>query len=84
MGKAADPDTKHFLWYDIYTHITYADLSMNTNYQEDATLTNYKGHLHDTIFTNKHLLFLIRCMINKSYEEFSKNPDELEITVRLK
>jgi cytochrome c-type biogenesis protein CcmF len=84
MGKAADPDTKHFLWYDIYTHITYADLSMNTNLQEDATLTNYKGHLHDTIFTNNAFVVLDSLYANKSYEEFSKNPDELEITVRLK
>ena len=35
MGKASNPDTKHFLSHDIYTHIAYGDLSdektMNKN-----------------------------------------------------
>lgn len=26
MGNVAEPDTKHFLHKDIYTHITYAEL----------------------------------------------------------
>jgi hypothetical protein len=29
MGQASNPDTKHFIGNDIYTHITYADLSDN-------------------------------------------------------
>lgn len=85
MGKAADPDTKHFLLYDIYTHITYADLSNdedNTKGTENST--NYKGHLHDTIITDYALIVLDSLYANKTYEEFNKNPDELEITIRLK
>lgn len=83
MGKAADPDTKHFLWYDIYTHITYADLS-DKNGTEAGEPTNYKGHLHDTIFLNNAMVVIDSLFANKTYEEFSKNPDELEITIRLK
>ncbi|MCX7728407.1 MAG: hypothetical protein N2203_02945, partial [Bacteroidia bacterium] len=84
MGKAADPDTKHFLFYDIYSHITYADLSNDKNTAAQVEPVNYKGHLHDTIFTNKAFVVLDSLFANKSYEEFSKNPDELEITIRLK
>lgn len=84
MGKAADPDTQYFLWYDIYTHITYADLSEDKLSEKSELPTNYKGHLHDTIFLNNAFVILDSLYANKSYEEFSKNPDELEITIRLK
>ncbi|MEW6773177.1 MAG: cytochrome c biogenesis protein CcsA [Bacteroidota bacterium] len=85
MGKAADPDTKHFLFYDIYTHITYADLSDDALKNDNQGITtNYKGHLHDTIFTNKAFVVLDSLFANKTYEEFSKKSDELEITIRLK
>ncbi|GIV27740.1 MAG: cytochrome c assembly protein [Bacteroidia bacterium] len=84
MGKAADPDTKHFLWYDIYTHITYADLSEDAMSEKSELPTNYKGHLHDTIFLSNTFVILDSLYANKSYEEFSKNPDELEITIRMK
>ena len=85
MGKAADPDTKHFLWYDLYTHITYADLSANdAAHRKEESLVHYKGHLHDTIFTNKVFIVLDSLYANKSYREFSANPNALEITLRLK
>ncbi|RME15433.1 MAG: hypothetical protein D6799_06065 [Bacteroidetes bacterium] len=85
MGKAADPDTKHFLLYDIYTHITYADLSDdNAKNMNVSQPVNYKGHLHDTIVTNKAFVILDSLYADKSYEEFMKNQNELQITVRLK
>lgn len=84
MGKAADPDTKHFLLYDIYTHITYADLSNTKTDDNTAIPTNYKGHLHDTIFLSNAIVVIDSLFANKTYEEFSKNSDELEITIRLK
>ncbi|HPQ07884.1 MAG TPA: cytochrome c biogenesis protein CcsA [Bacteroidia bacterium] len=85
MGKAADPDTKHYLFYDIYTHITYADLSENSDNSMNAfEPVNYKGHLHDTIVLDKALVVFDSLYANKTYEEFSKNSDELEITIRLK
>lgn len=30
MGKAPEPATKHYLNRDIYTHVTYADLNIDT------------------------------------------------------
>ncbi len=84
MGKAADPDTKHFLLYDIYTHVTYADLSDEKNNSNVPLPTNYRGHLHDTIFTDKAIVVIDSIFANKTYKEFSENPDELEITIRLK
>jgi cytochrome c-type biogenesis protein CcmF len=36
MGNVAEPDTRHFLYKDIYTHVTYADLSMPEDTDPDA------------------------------------------------
>ncbi len=84
MGKAADPDTKHFLFYDIYTHITYADLNDTEKTTEDTEPTNYKGHVKDTIFAQNAIVIIDSVYANKTYKEFEKNTNDLEITIVMK
>ncbi len=86
MGKAADPDTKHYLNRDIYTHVTYADLndipdSINANKYEEPK--NYIGHLRDTIFASNAIVVIDSLRTNVSEKEYSKNDSLLEVTAVL-
>lgn len=62
MGNVSEPDTKHFLSKDIYTHVTYADLeSLNKpegegDYAEAKAITMKVG---DTISTSNSLITLL-------------------------
>jgi len=58
MGKAADPDTKHFLSHDVYTHVAYADLTDQTQTQGYSQPVNMLGHIGDTISLRQYLLIL--------------------------
>lgn len=59
MGKAADPDTKHFLSHDVYTHVSYADLSDEAEQHKGYSQPfNTVGHIGDTISLRQYLLIL--------------------------
>jgi cytochrome c-type biogenesis protein CcmF len=59
MGNVAEPDTKHFLTKDIYTHVTYADLQ---NAGEQNSSEEYKEphnnsiSVGDTFFTTNSIV----------------------------
>ncbi len=63
MGNVAEPDTRHFLSFDVYTHITYADLSkINAKKTESkdgySEAKSYSVNKGDTIFsTNNNIIF---------------------------
>lgn len=86
MGNTADPDTKHYLNRDIYTHITYADLNTEgpSNKEAFSTPKNYIGHLHDTIFASNAFVIIDSLKTSLSKEEYQKNDSLLEITAVLK
>jgi len=86
MGKASNPDTKHFLDHDIYTHITYADLSDEADRKKDAYKepTNFIGHMGDTIFAENAIILIDSITTNLNEEEFSKNDSMLVVTAVLK
>lgn len=87
MGRAADPDTKHFLNRDIYTHITAADMNTvidTTNRNQYNTPTNYIGHLKDTIVASNAIIIIDSLKTNVSEEEYEKNDSLLEVTAVLR
>lgn len=86
MGKASNPDTKHFLSHDIYTHVTYADLSDEAEAKADAYKEpiNFVGHMHDTIFAENAIIKIDSITTNLSEQEFEKNGGFLEVTAVLK
>ena len=90
MGKAANPDTKHFLTNDIYTHIAYADLtdasagSANNNKNAYKEPTNFIGHMGDTIFSDNAIILIESIATNVNEEQYSKNDSLLEVTAVLK
>ena len=86
MGQASNPDTKHFLSNDIYTHITYADLADNTVTKKDAYKepTNFVGHMNDTIFAVNAIIKIDSITTNLTEDEYSKNDSLLIVTAVLK
>ena len=86
MGKASNPDTKHFLNNDIYTHITYADLSDDSPKNKNAYKepTNFIGHMGDTIFADNAIILIDSITTNLTEEQFSKGDSLLIVTAVLK
>lgn len=85
MGKAPEPDTKHYLNRDIYTHVTAADLNdevKNKNTYTEAK--NYVGHIGDTIYSSNAIIIIDSLKTNLSREQYSKNDSLLEVTAVLK
>lgn len=88
MGKAPEPDTKHYLGKDVYTHITAADLNTakpdttkKSAYNEPK---NYVGHVGDTIFASNAFVIIESIETNLSQEEYSKNDSLLIVTAVLR
>lgn len=86
MGTASNPDTKHFLSHDIYTHVTYGILSDTQQARDDAYKepTNFVGHINDTIFASNAIIKIDSITTNLSEEEYAKNDSLLIVTAVLK
>ncbi len=87
MGRSPEPDTKHYLNRDIYTHVTYGVMEMDTtkaflNGYSDAK--NYVGHIGDTIIASNALVVIDSIKANKTQEEYLKNDSTLIVTAVLK
>ena len=87
MGRAADPDTKHFLNRDIYTHVTAADLNTVVDTAKKNaynTPENYIRHLGDTILASNAIVVIDSLVSDLSQAEYEKNDSLLQVTVVLK
>ena len=86
MGQASNPDTKHFLEKDIYTHITYADLSDNKEVKKDAYKepTNFIGHINDTIFAENAIILIESITTNLNEQQYANTDSTLIVTAVLK
>jgi cytochrome c-type biogenesis protein CcmF len=60
MGNVAEPDTRHFLHKDIYTHVTYADLEQVEEKDKNEYLEpkEHKIQIGDTIFASNSIIVL--------------------------
>lgn len=86
MGKAPEPDTKHYLNRDIYTHVTYAINIDTSRVNKDAfsSANNYIGHVGDTIFSSNAIIVIDSIRSNLSKAEYEKNDSLLEVTAVLR
>lgn len=86
MGKAPEPDTKHYLDRDVYTHVTAADLNIDTTTKKKGyqSAKNYVGHVGDTIYASNALVIIDSLKTNLSKEQYQKNDSLLEVTAVLK
>jgi cytochrome c-type biogenesis protein CcmF len=87
MGQAAEPDTKHYLNRDIYTHITAADLNVDTSAKKKngfGEAKNYIGHVGDTIYASNALIIIDSLRTNINRTQYEKNDSLLEVTAVLR
>jgi cytochrome c-type biogenesis protein CcmF len=87
MGQAAEPATKHYLNRDIYTHITAANLNIDTTSKKKNAFgdaKNYIGHVGDTIFSSNAFIIIDSLRTNLSKTEYEKNDSLLEVTCVLR
>lgn len=85
MGNTAEPDTRHFLSHDIYTHIASAilDTSVNTDAEYGEPQNNII-HLHDTLFASNALVIIDSLKTNMTQEQYQKNDSSIVVTAVLK
>ncbi|PBQ31143.1 hypothetical protein CNR22_04975 [Sphingobacteriaceae bacterium] len=87
MGNSPEPDTKHYLDRDIYTHVTYAIMDFDTSSAKKNSFTeakNYIGHVGDTIFSSNAIIVIDSLRSNLSQSEYEKNDSLLEVTAVLR
>jgi cytochrome c-type biogenesis protein CcmF len=87
MGRAPEPATRHYADRDVYTHVTYADLNVDTSQISKngyASAKNYIGHVGDTIFASNAFVIIDSLRSNLSQSEFEKNDSTLEVTAVLR
>lgn len=87
MGNVAEPDTRHFLSKDIYTHIKYADLEANEHkestegYKEPHNNTIAIG---DTFFTSNSIVVLERIVTQFDKEKLGIPKADIVVGAELK
>ncbi len=87
MGDNAEPDTRRFLSNDIYTHVTYADLNIETSSSKNFEYTEPQNniiHLHDTLFATNAIIIVDSLKTNLSKEQYQKNDSSIMVTAVLK
>ncbi|HET6227044.1 MAG TPA: cytochrome c biogenesis protein CcsA [Bacteroidia bacterium] len=76
MGNVAEPDTRHFLTYDVYTHVTYATLDqLNKGKAADefGQAKKYEMKRGDSIFASNAIVIL-----DSVSPRFDKTPYHLQ------
>jgi cytochrome c-type biogenesis protein CcmF len=87
MGKAPEPDTKHYVDKDVYTHVTYAIMNVDTSAVKKNAFTtakNYVGHVGDTIFASNAIIVIDSLRSNLTKAQYEKNDSLLEVTAVLR
>jgi cytochrome c-type biogenesis protein CcmF len=87
MGNSPEPDTKHYIDRDIYTHVTYAIMNFDTSSMRKNKFSeaqNNVGHVGDTIFASNAFIVIDSLRSNLSKEEYEKNDSLLEVTAVLR
>lgn len=84
MGNVAEPSTKHFLLYDVYTHLTYADVDEhdeNDPYHQESLINIKQG---DSVIYSKHFLYLDSLLVNANTNLNSEKALDVMLIAKLK
>jgi cytochrome c-type biogenesis protein CcmF len=88
LDRSPEPDTRHYLDRDIYTHVTAADLNTNDSLRNDKNAfgeaKNYVGHIGDTIFAGNAFVIIDSLRTNVNKQQYEKNDSLLEVTAVLR
>lgn len=85
MGNTAEPDTRHFLTHDIYTHIDYGVLEEETAASNEySEPQNNVIHLHDTLYATNAIIVIDSLKSDMSREQYERNDSAITVTAVLK
>lgn len=86
MGNVAEPDTRHFLTRDVYTHISYAEIDdPATDTDKDYDEPNVSEvSLGDTLFSSQSIMVLENISKNVNKEKYGLKDSDLAVSARLR
>ena len=86
MGNSAEPDTRHFLHKDVYTHIAYAELSTEETHKEESfpIKKDYTMNSGDTVFTSGAMLILDGLIKEFDQTDLNLKKGDLAVAARIK
>jgi cytochrome c-type biogenesis protein CcmF len=88
MGNVAEPDTRHFLTYDVYTHVTYADLE-TLKEKKDATKDEYTAARNvpmkkgDTIFSSNAIIIFDSLSTQFDRSKYNLKDDDIAVMANI-
>lgn len=85
MGNAAEPDTRHFIDKDLYTHITYSELE-NSKENKESEYTEPKSIMMktgDTATTSNSLIILEGLSTTLDKTKYGLGPNDIAVAANL-
>ncbi|MFN4235527.1 MAG: heme lyase CcmF/NrfE family subunit [Bacteroidia bacterium] len=85
MGNVAEPDTRHFLHKDIYTHVTYADLEQIEEKDKNEYLEpkEHKIQIGDTIFASNSIMVLKEITSQIDREKYDLKETDIAVKAKI-
>jgi cytochrome c-type biogenesis protein CcmF len=86
MGNTAEPDTRHFLHKDVYTHIAYAELSTEDQHIDEGfpIKKDYTLQAGDTVFTSGAMLVLEGLIKEFDQSDLNLKQGDLAVAAKIK
>ena len=86
MGNAAEPDTRHFWNRDVYTHITYADMSSLSlsDTSEYTGSTEMEMASGDTVFTTGAMMVLEGLSKDFNRNQFALQESDVAVAAKIR
>jgi cytochrome c-type biogenesis protein CcmF len=89
MGNVAEPDTRHFLTFDVYTHVTYANLENlkvkdAADKDEYAPAKNVPMKKGDTIFSSNAIIIFDSLSTQFDRSKYSLKEDDIAVMAHLR
>lgn len=84
MGNVAEPSTKHYALYDVYSHLTYADVDEHNEqdpYHQESIINLKQG---DSIIYDQHFLFLDSLLVQSKTDIQGNNALDVMLVAKIK
>ena len=86
MGNIAEPDTRHFLQKDIYTHVTYAELEEEneTSSNEFVEKSTQSLQIGDSLFATNSIVVLESLLKDIDRKKYNLNDSDIVVAAHLR
>jgi cytochrome c-type biogenesis protein CcmF len=89
MGNVAEPDTRHFFTFDVYTHVTYADLESlkektDGSKDEYTAAKNISMNKGDTVFSSNAIIIFDSLSTRFDKSKYNLNKDDIAVMAHIR